>query len=143
MKNYPAIEIGAVALLTAILMGMPSLGGIWPVVPLIALGWATLQLGLGRRLVQGHPQGRCHRLPRPARRSGNLWVFPGPPSPAGWSSATYGSTSSFPSPRAEFRPPPPNSRPTARAADGLLKNGRAALADAKKGICVTAPTPPP
>ncbi len=44
MKNYPAIEIGAVALLTAILMGMPSLGGIWPVVPLIALGWASLHL---------------------------------------------------------------------------------------------------
>lgn len=44
MKNYIAIEIGALALLTAILMGIPALGGMWPVVPLVALGWATLQL---------------------------------------------------------------------------------------------------
>jgi len=44
VKNYLAIEIGAVALLTSVLMGIPELGGIWPVVPLVALGWATLQL---------------------------------------------------------------------------------------------------
>ena len=44
MKNYFAIEIGALALLTAVLMGIPDLGGIWPVVPLVALAWATLQL---------------------------------------------------------------------------------------------------
>ena len=44
MKNYLAMEIGALALLTAVLMGIPDLGGMWPVVPLVALAWTTLQL---------------------------------------------------------------------------------------------------
>ncbi len=44
MKNYLAIELGALAFLTAVLMGIPAIGGIWPVVPLVALAWTTLQL---------------------------------------------------------------------------------------------------
>lgn len=44
LKNYLAIEAGVLAFITAVLMGIPDLGGIWPVAPLMALGWTTLQL---------------------------------------------------------------------------------------------------
>jgi hypothetical protein len=43
-KNYFAIEIGVLAVLTAVLMGIPDLGGWRIVAPLVIVGWVTLQL---------------------------------------------------------------------------------------------------
>ena len=43
-KNYFAIEIGVLAALTAVLMGIPELGGWRIVAPLIVIAWVALQL---------------------------------------------------------------------------------------------------
>jgi hypothetical protein len=44
LKNYLAIEVGILAGLTAALLGVPDLGGIWVVVPIMVVFWVALQL---------------------------------------------------------------------------------------------------
>ncbi len=47
MKNYAAIEGFVVAGLTAALLGVPDLGGLLVVLPLVIVAWVTLQLVSG------------------------------------------------------------------------------------------------
>jgi hypothetical protein len=44
MKHYFAIEIGVLAGLTAALLGVPDLGGLKIVAPVVVVAWVTLQL---------------------------------------------------------------------------------------------------
>jgi hypothetical protein len=44
VKNYLAIEVGVFAAITAALLGVRDLGGIWVVAPIMVLAWVTLQL---------------------------------------------------------------------------------------------------